>query len=689
MSIQNWPGGVIGDVPPTPSGPYENSTASGVWTIQQAADYVKQGNWPTAGNVDPSAFIENLFSTYLYTGNGSTQTITNGIDLAGEGGLVWVKNRTNAVAHRVYDTNRGVYQELYTNLTDAQVDRTSISAGLSSFNGDGFSFGNNNYNGTNESGVNYVSWTFRKQPKFFDVVTYTGDGVAGRTVAHNLGSVPGTIIVKRTSSAGGWNVYHRSLGATKFLFLDTTDAELTASNRWNDTAPTSSVFTLGADAGVNGSGSTYVAYLFAHNAGGFGLTGTDNVISCGSYTGTGAAGNFVSLGYEPQWVLIKSTIESGNWSLYDNMRGVPTGPDDLILYPNTSGAEEATGAANDIDFNATGFTLQRLTSRLNNADQNYIYIAIRRGPMKVPTDGTSVFAPLAVNNATGTANTTGFPVDMRLLAVRGITANKIADDRLRGVSTNTTESGQVLQTTTSNDESSSTTTLGWDNTGFKTPSGYASADMVYWNFQRAPGFFDVVCYTATPGTPLTLTHNLTVAPELIFVKGRANGGTNWRVYAAPLGNTKGLNLNLTGAASTSSGFWNNTSPTATQFTVGTENTVNSAGTYVAYLFATCPGVSKVGSYTGNGATQDIACGFTGGARFVLIKRTDATGNWYVYDTARGMTMLTDPYLLLNSTAAETATLGSVTTTAGGFTVDATILAAINTNAASYIFLAVA
>jgi len=112
-------------------------------------------------------------------------------------------------------------------------------------------------------------------------------------------------------------------------------------------------------------------------------------------------------------------------------------------------------------------------------------------------------------------------------------------------------------------------------------------------------------------------------------------------------------------------------------------------TFVSYLFATCPGVSKVGSYTGNGTTQTINCGFTGGARFVLIKRTDSTGDWYVYDTARGMTALTDPYLLANTSAAQTATLGSVTTVSTGFALNAAVLADINVNGGSYIFLAIA
>jgi len=130
-------------------------------------------------------------------------------------------------------------------------------------------------------------------------------------------------------------------------------------------------------------------------------------------------------------------------------------------------------------------------------------------------------------------------------------------------------------------------------------------------------------------------------------------------------------------------------PTSTTMTF-TGAQVNAASNiYVAYLFATCAGVSKVGSYTGNGTTQTINCGFTGGARFVLIKRTDDVGDWYVYDTARGMTTLTDPYLWLNSTNGESATLGSVTTVSTGFALNSTILAAINTNAATYIFLAIA
>jgi hypothetical protein len=172
---------------------------------------------------------------------------------------------------------------------------------------------------------------------------------------------------------------------------------------------------------------------------------------------------------------------------------------------------------------------------------------------------------------------------------------------------------------------------------------------------------------------------------------RRNATNNWAVYATSLGNTNRVFLNQTQASAADSTLWNNTTPTSSVFTVGTAFATNNSGnTYVAYLFATCAGVSKVGSYTGNGTTQTINCGFgAGGARFVLIKRTDAIGDWYVYDTARGMTVLTDPYLLVNDTAAETATLGSVTTVSTGFALNSTILAAINVNAGTYIFLAIA
>ena len=214
--------------------------------------------------------------------------------------------------------------------------------------------------------------------------------------------------------------------------------------------------------------------------------------------------------------------------------------------------------------------------------------------------------------------------------------------------------------------------------------------MAYWNFQRAPGFFDEVCYTGTsPGSgSYAINHNLGVAPELIIYRQR-NGASNWQAGTNFTStNWRSMFLNIANAGSQTTyatNDWFSAQPTSTTFTVGWP--YYTTGTWVAYLFASCPGVSKVGTYSGTGATQTINCGFTGGARFVLIKRTDATGSWYVWDTARGMVAGTDPYSLLNSIDAET-NANNVYTTTGGFQIVSS-LADINANGGTYIFLAIA
>ena len=641
----------------------------------------------TSGNVTADAYgggvaavpnyIEDVFSTYLYTGNGGgsatgfygTQTIANGVDLSTKGGMVWLKARSSAEAHALFDTARGVNKILRSDYTFAQ--STAVNT-VTAFNTTGFNLGSDSDGyGTNTNAVTYASWTFRKQPKFFDVVTYTGTGSV-QNIAHNLGSTPGCIIVKDTTNAGSaWAIYHTSLGNTQYLQF-TTSAAGTSSGYWNNTSPTSTQFTVGTNGNVNQSGATYVAYLFAHNAGGFGLTGTDNVISCGSFDATSAGS--VTLGYEPQWVLIKASNDVGSWHIQDNMRGYTTSGNNPTLDPDRSVAEFSGGYTNPT---ATGFTYGSLGS-------SFIYIAIRRGPMKVPTDGTKVFKPVAQSTSGSYPRpvVTNFPVDFVIMGDRSNLwgYNWSVQDRLRGNS-------NVLFTTASSSENNGALSSFAYNTQFGDGWVTGGTNGIYECLQRSPGFFDVVCYTGT-GSATTQTHNLGVAPELIIVKGR-NTAYGWPVYVASVGNDSAMQLQSTGTPVVSD-YWNNTTPTASVFSLGTAvNTNQSTKTFVAYLFATCAGVSKVGSYTGNGTTQTINCGFTGGARFVLIKRTDSTGDWYVYDTARGMTVLTDPYLLLNSTAAESATLGSVTTVSTGFAVNASILAAINTNAASYIFLAIA
>ena len=625
------------------------------------------------------AYIEDVFSTYLYTGTGAALTITNNIDLSTKGGLTWIKGRSGATGHRLTDTARGVTKSLESNSDAAQATETT---GLTAFGTTGFTIGADaDYN---TSAATYASWTFRKQPKFFDVLTYSGTG-AVQNIAHNLGSVPACIIVKRTDTAGfDWPVYHRSTGNTDRLLLNDTAPSAASSGFWNNTTPTSSVFTVGSNVNTNGSGGTYVAYLFAHDAGGFGLTGTDNVISCGSFTTDGGGAGSVTLGYEPQLIIYKRTDSTSNWTITDNMRGLAaTYSSGGVLFPNTSGIETGTNAL----INATGFTASE------SGSASYIYIAIRRGPMKVPTTGTSVFSPIASSDTQGTQQTTGFPVDLQLAAYRpGNSYNSTAHDRLRGVSTTSTgNANNSLVTSSTSAEFAAIETQGWNNTGFGIPAFLSSSSSIYWNFRRAPSFFDEVCFTGT-GSNIDVTHNLGVTPEFIIGKARGNS-TGWICYHKDLGSTGGypnyIVLNSTNASgSGASTIWRGVS--STTFSYGTNTTLNSSGiTYVAYLFATCAGVSKVGSYTGTGTTLQIDCGFTGGARFVLIKRTDSTGDWYVWDSARGIIAGNDPYLLLNSTAAEVTGTDYVDTYSAGFEISSTAPAAINASAGTFIFLAIA
>ena len=626
-------------------------------------------------------YIEDVFSTYLYTGTGAAQTITNNIDLSTKGGLVWIKDRSNAESHSLWDTARGVSAGLQSNATSAQY---SDAISLTAYNSNGFSLGTDaNVGWVNRSPDKYVSWTFRKQPKFFDVVTYTGNG-STQNITHNLGSEPGCIIVKKTSGAASWYVYHRSLGDTAYINLNLTSAAATGQYSYFYGGPSSTTFTVNAASGVNESGQTFVAYIYAHNAGGFGLTGTDNVISCGSFTTDATGLATVNLGYEPQMLIAKRSSGTASWFMVDNMRSFSQ-TTTSFLYPSNSSAED-TYADGYLSPTATGFTTP--VTGILFANSTYIYIAIRRGPMKVPTDATTVYKGIARTGTGATANVTGvgFPVDLNWSHIRDAAYPNVTVDRLRGTTItlkpSTTDAEAVSDTVTS--------FASMDGVQYGTSDRVNASGNTYvnWYFKRAPSFFDEVCYTGT-GSARTVTHNLAAVPEMMIVKNRTLG-SNWTIYTATTGNGYAMNFDTAVPFADGGVVWNSTTPTSTVFSVATNDRVNgSSSTYVAYLFATCAGVSKVGSYTGNGTTQTINCGFTGGARFVLIKRTDSTGGWYVYDTARGMTVLTDPYLFMNVDAAEVATLGSVTTVSTGFAVNAAILAAINTNGASYIYLSIA
>lgn len=627
-------------------------------------------------------YVEDVFSTYLWTGSGSSQTITNGIDLTGKGGMVWARRRDGVNNHRLADTARGAGPVLSSNTTDGDLYGSNA---LTSFTSSGFTTGT----GLSTSGATYTSWTFRKAPKFFDVVTYTGNGASFRNIAHNLGVAPGCVIIKRTDSTSNWMAtVQASSGYAPIMRLNATNAALSSLSSAGDatffTAANYNTWlgTGSADDDVNLNGATYVAYLFAHDA------TADGIIQCGSFTADGSGNATVNLGWEPQSLILKSSTAAENWQIIDNMRGwSQTGFNPL--FPNLSNAESSLSG--NLAFpTATGFQFNAKT-----ASTTYIYIAIRRGPMKTPTVGTSVFAPLVATTgeAQGTVKSTGFPIDMQILGYRtgGLTYSPQVATRLTGVVTTPTASTSPILTTSSTRAESSpiNAVRGWDNTSFQISTYWAGTSSIYWNFRRAPSFFDVVCYTGTGTTSQTVSHNLKVAPELIIVKNRS-AVSDWPVGLPVLSTNQGaifLNGNL--PYESSPGYWNNTFPTSSSFTVGSSPNNISGNNYVAYLFASCPGVSKVGKYTGNGSSQTINCGFSSGARFFLVKRSGDIYDWWVYDSARGIVAAADPALRLNTTGAEVTSADAVDADSTGIVVNQEATCGINVSGATYFYLAIA
>jgi hypothetical protein len=632
----------------------------------------------TAGNAGGGAALDitDVFSTYLYEGNGSTQTITNGIDLGGKGGAILTKRRdsTSGSGPWFNDTERGITKYISTPLTDTGGDSTaSISAATST----GYTLGGA-FSGWNNSAGEYVSWTFRKAPKFFDVVTYTGTGTA-QTIAHNLRTTVGWLLIKRTDSTGSWFNYHHGLSKTgdpQALILNETGTAFTANaSLWNLTYPTSTHFTVGDNSSVNASGATYVAYLFAHNDGDgeFGPDGDQDIIKCGVFTDS-ASGGVVDLGWEPQWVLVKNAEYSGHWFLLDNMRGYTvSGINDNYLLASTSGVEAT------YDFGAitsTGFTYK------NDAVGENIYIAIRRGPLAPPEDATEVFG---LSEDTVVAYTdVGFPVDMVL--GRSTTIQDWRNfARMIG--------GNFLVPNLPNTEASLPTgeVLFDSNDGFYNETN--GTPNIWYQWKRAPGFFDVVAYTGDGTANQTFSHGLAAKPDMVWIKNRSRSQSgDWWV---------GLDdsiVTLDGRLNDTGDFGYNVMGTFTDTTVQTlyQNqfaTNYSGDKYIAYLFASLPGISKVGSYTGNGSstgdTQTIDCGFSSGARFVLIKRTSGTGEWFVFDTERGIVAGSDAYLTLHSTAAQVSGGDYIDPHSSGFTVVQHPATETNTLGDTYMFYAIA
>jgi hypothetical protein len=319
----------------------------------------------------------DYFNTKLYTGNGSTQSIT-GVGFQPD--WTWLKARSETEYNFLYDAVRGATKGLSSDLT---IGEDTYSSGLTAFASDGFTLGSSN--GINRNGTTYASWNWKANGQGssntdgsinttytsvnttagFSISTYTGTGSAA-TVGHGLGVAPKMIITKNISTTTNWHVYHEAIGATKYLHLNLTNAEGTASSVWNNTAPTSSVFSIGTGDGTNKSGDTIVAYCFAEKTG---------YSKFGFYTGNGSTdGAFAYTGFKPAFLLWKNSSAAEGWWIVDNKRTI-INPTNNLLRADQNAAELVGNANLKLDLLWDGFKMRHSSSSFNNSGGTYIYMA--------------------------------------------------------------------------------------------------------------------------------------------------------------------------------------------------------------------------------------------------------------------------------------------------------------------------
>ena len=647
--------------------------------------------------------IEDVFSIHHYEGNAqSTHNIQNGINLSGDGGAVFLKyDSTGVLTHPViFDTERGVNQLVF-----PSQDIAAYGSGdnLTAFNNNGFTVGNSTFVNAGSDSNFYSSHTFKKHTGFFDVLTYTGNG-SNRTIAHSLGAEPGMIWVKCTSDASDWCVYHRGaaygsvVANQERLVLNETDGSATESTIWNNTSPTASVFSIGTHADINTNNRTYIAYIFGHK----GNNDTGAIIQCGNYEGNGvslsdsSAFKSVNVGFEPEYLMIKRTDGTGRWCVFDEVRG-------LSAYQASVNRmysfDQNTEYENDtyVTTTATGFDLISNNADVNTDDAQYIYMAIRKGPMAEPTSGNDIYTR-SVYNVPGNTSADGVQRGPPFLSGSEGSSHSIVNKPADLVVLHWTAKKYLyFRNTISNpynkeyiwgetgiDSTNSDAKMDWQNgfgKGGNAAYNWNDASIAFMFHDRVKAFKSMT-YRGT-GSNRTVAHNLGAAPELLIIKNTTQTD-NWVVYYGD--NTDHLHLNSVGGTADDNTHWNDTSPTSSVFTVGTHHDVNASNEfYVAFMFATLAGVTKVGTVSVTGATN-VDCGFSSGAQFVMIKRYNGNGHWIVFD---GIVSGNDTYRKMDHNSAAVTNADVIDPLDAGFSLTAAFLNITNNGSGNYVFVAIA
>ena len=642
-----------------------------------------------------ATYVEDVFATHLYTGNNANNhEINNGVDLS-DGGLVWFKRRSASGDYWLVDSERGGTLALRSNSNVANYSQTGAYSFIQSFDDNGFTMGDQ---GDINNATDFVSWSFRKQEGFFDVVKFSTTGGGGtQAVSHNLGSIPGYIIIKKTSASQSWICWAKnqtSPNSNWWRNYGSIDNTSTMFDWGDDTgiasAPTSTTVTLGSY--FTGATADYVMYFFAEGGSDDQIFGDDSdeaIIKCGTFTTGGTTADFyVDCGFEIGWGVFIRTNDGAGFLQYDEMRGFSHGFNSE-LYWNSNNAEGSENQTRVVP-TATGFA--NLGGKFET-NSTYQYIVIRRGPMKEPSAGTDVYIA-DESHASAYENPMfqgTFPVDMSYFFDSASSTGPYLGSRL---------TWKYNAQIDSNSSAPSETNHVWDYmSGWYNRGSGSDDNNIAHMFRRYPKVFDVVVYEGNGSGGNTsrsgLSHNLGVAPEMIIHK-RLDSSSEWQVGAAPI--SKGGYLNLNNSFSTS--FTPSNEFAATTFDVdgwiGEGNNNVSGGVYLCLLFASLSGISKVGTYTGTGSNFNVT-DLGAPVRYLLVKRTDGTGgatagHWGVFDsTVQGInTSGYDPFPYL-STADQSLTTNQdvIDQHSSGFTVKDDTNSGFNINGGTYLYLAIA
>tara|TARA_B100000035_G_scaffold118797_1_gene100748 strand:- start:846 stop:2777 length:1932 start_codon:yes stop_codon:yes gene_type:complete len=630
-----------------------------------------------SGGGGEGLYAEEVFNSFIYEGTGSgTIQVQNGLDLSGEGGMVWMKKRNASNSHYIVDTERGKTKY---NRPDASTAEGTASDYIDSFNSDGYTLGSN----SNVNSGTHCAWSFRKAPGFFDVITYTGDGQNGRDIAHSLGTRPGMIWIAGRQQGWNWIVWHQGKGNDRNLELDNDGNGQNASCTVAEGNTTH--FTLSSSGMVNNNGYNYVAYVFGHDSQEFGKNGDENIIYCGEYTGSGSD-QIIDIGFEPQFLLIKAHENtSTNWLLIDSARqehiGESDGTGDNDYYFNVDVAQNEN-YDRIVNFKANGF---RLTTGANSSNRNgwkYIYMAIR-APHKEAESASDFFQQ---RTRTGTGGYIDSEINFRA-DWAWVRARNVIDP----IFTNFRGQNRQGRYVTTNGASSPADHIIIHKTRdnfieYSSNSGSNGAGKLYYDvfWKKCPGAFDMQRYHGTQASH-TINHNLGATPQLIWICRTTNG--SWQGTDAGCTPNKSMAISGTAAVGTdTNGF---TGVSDTTFTLGNNPNLNSSGgSFVAFLWANLSGIIDIGTYSGTGNNIDVDCGFSSGAQFVIIKRQDSSGEWYFFNTALGLVAGNDTFFNNNSSNPNSSN-DYIDPLNAGFTITSTAPTDLNTSGGTYLYMAIA